>query len=151
MARTLAYMVTWTTYGTWLQGDRRGYVKNARILNPNPNLASANLRNLKKPPVTLTTIQEQIVNHAIVAKAEQLAQTILAIAVCKDHVHLVIGYNGTPIEYTLKHYKNAAMVALRKHGLRGRLWSSGFDKRFCFDPESLRKRIDYVNHQNKSV
>jgi len=97
----------------------------------------------------LTTIRKQIVNHAIAAKAEHLGQSILAVAVCKNHVNLVIGYNGTPMEYSVRHYNNAAMVALRKHGLHSRVWSSGFDKRFCFDSESLQKRIDYVNDHNK--
>ncbi len=32
MPRTVGYMLTWTTYGSWLQGDVRGYVKNSRIL-----------------------------------------------------------------------------------------------------------------------
>jgi REP element-mobilizing transposase RayT len=157
MAKTLAYMVTWTTYGTWLQGDERGYVKDGQILKPDADLEAANLRNLQKHPVRLTTIQKEIVNQAIAGKAERLGQNVLAIAVCQNHVHLVIAYNGTPIEFSVKHYKNAAISALRKHGLacpersrrNGRVWSSGFDKRFCFDEKSLRKRINYVNDHNK--
>lgn len=150
MARTLAYMVTWTTYGTWLQGDKRGYVKDGQILKPDANLEAANLRNLQKHPVRLTTIQKEIVNQAIAGKAEQLGQNVLAIAVCQNHVHLVIAYNGTPIEFSVKHYKNAAILALRKLGHQGRVWSGRFNKRFCFDEKSLRKRIDYVNDHNKS-
>jgi len=30
--RIIGYMVTWTTYGTWLQGEKKGYVKNGKIL-----------------------------------------------------------------------------------------------------------------------
>jgi len=142
-------MVTWTTYGTWLQGDKRGYVKNGRTLKPDADLEAANLRNLQKHPVRLTTLQKEIVNQAITGKAEQLGQKILAIAVRQNHVHLVIAYNGTPVEFSVKHYKNAAMLALRKNGLAGRVWSGGFDKRFCFDEKSLQKRIDYVNNHNK--
>jgi len=149
MAKTLGYLVTWTTYGTWLQGDKRGYAKDGRILNPDANIKATNLRNLQKQPVSLTTIQKQIVNQAIAVKAEQLGRNLLAIAVCQNHIHLVVAYNGTPIEYSVRHYKNAALVALRKYGLVGRVWSSGFDKRFCFDQKSLQKRIDYVNDHNK--
>ena len=43
MAKTLGYMVTWTTYGTWLQGDERGYVKNGKILSENPALKKVNI------------------------------------------------------------------------------------------------------------
>jgi len=27
LRRLFGYMLTWTTYGTWVQGDRRGFVK----------------------------------------------------------------------------------------------------------------------------
>jgi hypothetical protein len=37
MSKTVGYMVTWTTYGTWLQGEKKGFVKDGegarRILN----------------------------------------------------------------------------------------------------------------------
>jgi len=58
-------MVTWTTYGTWLQGDKRGYVKNGRILKPDAKMQAANLRNLQKHPLSLTAIQKAIVAKAI--------------------------------------------------------------------------------------
>jgi len=38
MPRTVGYMITWTTYGTWLQGDERGYVKNGKVLRENKRL-----------------------------------------------------------------------------------------------------------------
>ena len=31
MAKTLGYLITWTTYGTWLQGDERGYAKKGKV------------------------------------------------------------------------------------------------------------------------
>jgi hypothetical protein len=30
MVKTLGYMITFTTHGTWLQGDERGFVKELR-------------------------------------------------------------------------------------------------------------------------
>jgi len=137
--------VTWTTYGSWLQGDKRKFVKNGRVLPPDSDLAESNLRNLKKPPVSLTSIQKQIVHHAIIAKSLQLRQKILALSVGNYHVHFVVAYDGTPIENSVRHYKNAALVALRNNGFIGRVWSTGFNKGFCFDERSLRNRIDYVN------
>jgi REP element-mobilizing transposase RayT len=149
MAKTLGYMVTWTTYGSWLQGDNRRFVKDGQILPPDPDLKETNLRNLQKPPVSLTSEQKQIVNKAIIDKAEKLRQKVLAISVRKTHVHLVVGYDGVPIETNVRHYKNAALVALRRYGFSGRVWSTGFNKRFCFDEKSLQNRIDYVNDHNK--
>jgi len=28
-------MVTWTTYGTWLEGEKKGYVKKGRVMAGN--------------------------------------------------------------------------------------------------------------------
>ena len=38
MAGMIGFMATWTTYGTWLQGHKKGYVKNGKILEANPEL-----------------------------------------------------------------------------------------------------------------
>jgi len=45
--------------------------------------------------------------------------------------------------------KNAARVALQKDGFIGRVWAKGFDNRYCFDEESLKKRIDYVQKDER--
>ena len=50
MGRTLAIMLTMTTYGTWLRGDRRGWVDEGRILPPDPELESADRARLKHEP-----------------------------------------------------------------------------------------------------
>jgi len=149
MANTLGYMVTWTTYGSWLQGDKRGFVKDGTILPPDSNLNETNLHNLQKPPVSLTTAQKQIVNQAIIDKAVKLRQKILAMSVCSKHVHLVIAYDGSQVESSVRHYKNTSLVALRKEGFTGRVWSTGFNKRFCFDQRTLQNCINYVNDHNE--
>jgi len=38
MPKTLGYMLTWTTYGSWLQGDERGYVKDGQTLRGDKEL-----------------------------------------------------------------------------------------------------------------
>ena len=149
MANTLGYMVTWTTYGSWLQGDKRKFVKVGKILPPDFNLRETNLQNLQKPPVSLTPAQIQIVNQAIIDKAEKLRQEILAMSIREKHVHIIIAYDGTPIEDSVRHYKNAALVALRKEGFTGRVWSTGFNKRFCFDERALQNCINYVTRHPK--
>ncbi len=61
----LGYMLTWTTYGTWLQGDDRGYVSNGKVLNANPALRAANAQRLKNPITFLTSEQCEIIQKAI--------------------------------------------------------------------------------------
>ena len=149
MRKTLGYLLTWTAYGTWLQGDERRYVKDGAVLGANKPLANANKQNLTKEPVILTQQQRKIVEDAIYAKANVIGQTILALAVCSNHVHIVVDYTTKDIGLIVRYYKMAAQTALRDKGFEGRLWTKGFDKRFCFDEHSLRKRVDYFNYQYK--
>jgi len=142
-------MVTWTTYGTWLQGDRQGYVKRNKILKRNPNLKRANIARQRGKTIKLTRQQREIVYKAIERAAVRIGQKIYSIAVCSNHVHIVVDYTGRPLEDLVRRYKMAGYFALRKNGFAGRVWTRGYDKRFCFDEESLQKRIDYVQRHDR--
>ncbi len=150
MPKTIAYMVTWTTYGTWLQGNERPYVKDGQILDANEPLSAANKENLEKDPLRLKREQRRIVEDAIRQKAIQFKQQIYALAVCSNHVHLVVSYTPVPISFIVQHYKGAGLMALRKAGVHGKVWTKGFDKRYCFDEATLKKKIEYVNKHRHS-
>lgn len=141
-------MVTWTTYGTWLQGDRRGYVKNGKTLAQNNKLKSANQRQQKYPTVKLNSEEKQIVENAITEEARRINHKILAIVVCSNHVHVVAGVSGESIEQAVHRYKYSATLALRKSVSQGKIWSKGFDKRFCFTNEELENKVGYVRSHN---
>jgi len=145
MAETIGYMITWTTYGTWLQGDKRGFVKNGIIYPSNKSLVESNRQKLSKNPIKLSKNHRRQVANAISEKAKQLNQKIFALSVSSNHVHIVAEYIPKPIGKVVTYYKNAAQVALRKIGLTGRIWTKGFDKRYCFDQKSLQNRMNYVN------
>ena len=152
MAKTIGYMLTWTTYGSWLQGDKRRYVKDGQILPPDEELEDSNLKSLTKDPVQLTFGQRRIVEEAIRYKANQFEQKIYALAVRKEHVHLVAEYIPRPIDIIVQRYKSCAVRALRKDGMQGRVWTAGFNKRYCFDTEILQQKINYVNnHFRKNI
>jgi REP element-mobilizing transposase RayT len=137
-------MVTWTTYGTWLQGDERGYVREGKIYGGNPRLEQRNKENQTGNTIKLTKQQKDIVRKAIMEEAHKLGQKVHSIAVCTNHVHMVVSYIRDGIEKSVKHYKNASLVALRKDGFVGRVWTRGYDKRYCFDEKSLKNRIEYI-------
>ena len=145
MHKTLGCLLTWTTYGTWLQGDENGYVKDGITLKANTPLANANKKQLRKDPVILTPKKRKIIENAIRKKAVEIGQQIYAIAVCLDHVHIVVGYTTKDIGLIVRYYKVAGQRAIQDDGLTGRLWTKGFDKRFCFDKLALHRRINYVN------
>ena len=144
MGNTVGYMVTWVMYGTWLQGDERGYVKEGEHLGRDDVLYEANRNNLQGRAVYLTDEQKEPVERAIVAEGQRAGEKIEAIAVCSDHVHVVVRHTGKNMGEFVGRSKAAGRGALRGLGFCGKVWARGYDKRFCFDEEALRQRIAYV-------
>jgi REP element-mobilizing transposase RayT len=144
MSDIVGYMVTWTTYGTWLQGDKRGYVKNGEILPGDKIINEANRKLQKYDPIVLSKNEKEVIRQTIIDEASFRGQKILALMVCSNHVHLVAEPCKFSIEEAVSIYKNKATSALRKFGRPGRLWTKGFNKRFCFNADALAARINYV-------
>lgn len=144
MGKISGYMVTWTTYGSWLQGEKKGYVKNGQILAPCETLHEANKKNLISKPVKFNREQKNIVEKAILSEAKKRGHKVYALAVCSNHVHLVAASWHESIESAVSRYKNVATCTLKKAGLSGRIWTRGFDKRFCFTAQEVEKKIRYV-------
>ena len=147
--KMVGYMLTWTTYGSWLQGDERGYVKNGKVLDGNIGFRQANMAAQKAKTVKLNQKEQKIVRIAILSEAESFDQKIYATAVCSNHVHIVSNFIAMPISKILSHYKNAARRALETNGFIGKLWTKGYDKRYCFNIDELKNKIDYVRKHNQ--
>jgi REP element-mobilizing transposase RayT len=99
---------------------------------------------MKGGQVRLGKKEKEIVREAICRKAKLIDEKIFAISVWSNHIHIVSGYSGRPIEETVRIYKNTASAALKGNKFKGRIWTRGFDKRFCFDKNALAERIKYV-------
>ena len=147
MARTLGYLLTWTTYGSWLQGDERGYVKDGEVRGENVAIKRDCQKKLRGGAVRLDKIERAVVREGVLGAREKFGQKILAIAVCSSHVHVVCEYVDVPIGAVVGYYKNAGRTALKRTGFQGRLWTRGYDKRFCFDEAALAERVRYVREQ----
>ena len=144
MGKMFGYMLTWTTYGVWLQGDSRGWVKDGVMCEGSERFYRSNTEILKMDTVWLSAEERRIVRDAIVDKAEKNNLNVLAIAVRNGHVHVVLKYDERDVGEVVGVLKNAGRVALSAAGRNGRVWAKGYDKRFCFDAESLRVRMEYV-------
>ena len=72
MARMIGYMLTWTTYGTWLQGDKRGYVKDGEVLEEDRRLYEANQGRLKVRARRLDKRDKIVVRDSILSEAKRL-------------------------------------------------------------------------------
>lgn len=116
-------MITWTTYGTWLQGDMRGYVRDGKKLQADANLEEANRKQQKSEAVRLTAEQKKVVEDVILKESQRIGQHILALTVYSNHVHLVTGSGIESIENTVSRYKNVTTSALKKTGLTKQIWT----------------------------
>ena len=142
-------MFTMTTYGTWLRGDMRGWVDRGRVLPPNPRLEAADRCPMKHPVFLFDERRLLEIGGFIgTSLSERLDLRILAITVRTWHVHLVIAATEHPISKVVKCTKDAVRWALRP----GRpIWTRGYDKRFCFDEDSVLRRIEYVQRHNVAL
>jgi len=147
--KMIAYMITWTTYGSWLQGDERGYVKNGTILDANENLKRANQEQQKFPTVKLNANQKQIAKNVIEQEAKRIDHKIHALAICSNHVHIILQKANEPIESIVARYKNKSTHALKAEGFEGKIWTRGYNKKFLYNIDKLKSTIQYVqNHNN---
>ena len=144
MAKMVGFMATWTTYGTWLQGDKRGYVKNGITMGANAQLEKSNEELLKHDKIMIPKSLRKTVENAILKEAEEIGQKVYAIAICSNHVHIVIESTVERCGYSVGRFKRAATKALRKYGFANRVWTKGHDKRYCYNQNELETRIAYV-------
>jgi REP element-mobilizing transposase RayT len=143
-------MLTWTTYGSWLQGDSRRYVSDGKVLQTDEKLYEICKRLQKSPAVKLSYDERQIVQRAIVTEAKRIEVGIGALTVCSNHVHLLLRYLPTPISSLVSRFKNISTFALKQNGRSEKIWTKGFDKRFCFDNDQFNAYIEYINKHNNN-
>jgi REP element-mobilizing transposase RayT len=149
MSHTIAIMVTLTTYGTWLRGDRRGWIDDGKLMPPQPRLEAADVLRMKHPtfcfdPDDLRDVGRWMGESLIARKQVQL----LAMCVNVWHTHFVLGATSHDVADIVKCAKDAVRYGLRP----GRpIWTDGYDKRFCFDEASVLARIRYVERHNEAM
>jgi REP element-mobilizing transposase RayT len=109
----------------------------------------SNKQSQSQDMVKLSRNQQQVVRKAITGESKLQDQHIYALSVQSNHVHIVAKYTREPISKIVAYYKKSARLALKAAGHNGKLWSKGYDKRFCFDRTALEQRIKYVQDHNK--
>ncbi len=144
-------MLTWTTYGSWLQGDKRGFVRDGEILQGDETILELCRKLQKGPTVKFTKQEKSIVEAAILNEAERIGHKTEALAVCTNHIHLAARPCDKSIERIVSMYKSAATRELRCYGLTGKIWTKGFDKRFCFTQQDLYRKITYIQNHKQST
>jgi REP element-mobilizing transposase RayT len=102
----------------------------------------------KDVAVKLDRKERQIVREVIIAEAGKAKHKIEALVVYSNHVHLLARPHRDSIEKTTGRYKSLTTRALWENGRKGRIWTKGFDKRYCFSEGDIERRVGYIqNHK----
>lgn len=149
--RPQAWFLTWTTYGTWLHGDARGWHDRKVDFYPgkykaDPQLEERRRRQLKHAPVTFTTEMRQAVEAAIREVCAHRGWNLEAINVRTNHVHVVVIAQRSADD-VLRDFKAYATRRLRKEGLlaeRMEVWTEGGDKKRLATDEAISECCNYT-------
>lgn len=102
----IAYFITWTVYGTFLQGDERGWRKRRKGEQaPQPKLARWRRERLKHSIELLDQDQRLAVEAEIERLAEFRVWKVWTKSARTNHVHAVVtapGYKGSKVRDQLK-------------------------------------------------
>lgn len=164
--RPFALHLTWTTYGTWLPGDERGYVSHTlestgdwlpRENIPGTPYAKAHERThrlaqtaQKGETVWLTSELARVAAEALIAAASERGWKIARGSIMAGHLHLVVSdcpNDGPAVRRILK---GNSQVALSRHnGKPQRWWTAGGSDRYKNDDQAIANAIEYVRNQEK--
>ena len=148
----LAYLITFTCYGTRVHGDEWGSVDHDHNLPGSPFLSpdrvreAAEQRQMRQGCYELDRRRRDVVLTAIAEARVYKNWRILAVHVRRTHVHTVVAAPESP-EKILAHYKSYASRALNRNGIddKGRKrWSRHGSTRYLWKPQEVRAAIEYV-------
>jgi REP element-mobilizing transposase RayT len=154
MGDPLAYYLTWTTYGTWLPGDERGWVaKPGQFQTPDANRREAAQRLLTEPALTLDVEQRCLVEDTIADHWRIRGWHLHAVNCRSQHVHVVVTAPQRDPEVVLDQFKAWCTRRLKERerarrsgdpALRQNWWTQRGSKRWLNDEKSLAEAIQYV-------
>jgi REP element-mobilizing transposase RayT len=160
-----AIHVTWTTYGTWLPGDARGYVSPTRQHEadtvPKQNLYGtpyakndSYTRQIayaeqKFPTVYLNEKQALVVAQQLVDATESRHWLISQAAIMKNHTHVMMMQcpeDGSAVRRILKGTTQAALS--KQAGTPNRWWTQGGSNRYKYDQLAIDNANRYIKNQD---
>ena len=114
---------TWTTYGTWLRGDPRGwYLRKIGDRLPNLPLLVQDQSCLKEPPCYLDQIYRELVLETILGRCATREWSCLAAACQTNHVHVLVAVPELPKVQPRKQFKAWCTRRLREANPNRKTW-----------------------------
>ena len=154
----LAYLLSWTTYGTWLHGDNRGWVESGEpgVKAPDPNRLDDSRQRMTSAAIRLDPGQRQLVETTIRDHCQIRKWTLHAVNVRTNHIHVVVTAEMAP-EKVMEQFKAwcsrrlseaAGLVPApdTKNGKR-RWWTEHGSTKWINDEDYFHNAVRYVNER----
>ena len=143
----LTYFITWTTYGTWLPGDARGWRKTKKGSQPPQPLLEAWCRNrMTETPILLNDAQRDKVEAVCRKHAEIRGWMLHAVNARSNHVHLAVTADRKP-ETVRDQFKANATRVLRQDPdaiTNENVWTRGGDCEVVDGEDNLARVVEYI-------
>lgn len=157
------WLITWTTYGTWLPGDPRGFQtwQGRRYIPPPARYAKPGeptyraqdyedefreaQESMTEDPVHLEPDQQRLAAEAIVEEAAFIPISPAVLAVGRDHAHFLAKFGMLLIRPTIGRLKAAAVRRLHDAGAAShRIWCRNCHMKSKAGGEEFRMAFHYV-------
>ena len=146
------WLLTCTTYGTWLPGDARCSVTDltgrSEVTPPLPRLERFASHAQKAPPVLLTLENASVLARQFRETAEHRGWRVLALAIMFNHFHVVLSVDDDPdprkVLADLKAYGTRALNRGFGPPPSETWWSTKGSKRKLPDEKAIESAINYV-------
>jgi hypothetical protein len=144
----IAFFITWTAYGTHVQGDERGWRRRRKGNQlPEPRLAAWHGERLNHAALQLSSAQRAVVEHECRRHCEHRGWHVWAINARTNHVHVVV----TAVECSGKIVRDQ-LKANCTRGLREQwpefrdrpVWTVGGDWECINSMDDLESACQYV-------
>ena len=142
----IAYFITWTSYGTWLPGDERGWWRNGEWQSPNALFRDMATAELKEKPFALSANDRDVVEQAIAKHSGIRSWTLHAVSARTNHVHVVVtAFNYKPQTVCAQFKAWSSRKLKSTYPSRARFWTEGGSCRWINDEDALARVIIYVS------
>jgi REP element-mobilizing transposase RayT len=152
MAVPLAYLITFTCYGTWLHGDERGSVDDQHNVHGEPVLPTNAARRAREQraladaPYELDAQRREITLRALCETIRRKGWALHAVHVRSNHVHAVVSAEEPP-ERIVNDLKTAASRSLNRAFPAERdcrRWTRHGSTRYLWTEDAIAEKVDYV-------
>jgi REP element-mobilizing transposase RayT len=160
------WFLTWTTYGSWLPGDERGFVGFNRefggarqskhlpsgpVEKPNEALKSFSQAIMRGEAIRLNLQQAEVLFGQFQETASYRNWTLLAVAIMANHIHCVLGVMGDPkpedLLRDLKSYGSRSLNRIWGKPKSETWWTESGSRRKLHGEGDVKMAVDYAESQ----